>query len=121
MLQVLPSAEDRGDALETLDALARTVTAAELQRLDTPSLLRRLFADFTLRLFDSRAVTHDCRCTAEHLAGIVRMLGAAEVNDILNEQGTVELTCEFCNRSFRYDEADIAKILAGGVTEPPLH
>jgi molecular chaperone Hsp33 len=121
MLQALPSAEEHVDVLETLDALASTVTAEELQSLDTPTLLQRLFAGFTLRLFGARAVTHDCRCTAEHLAGIVRMLGAAEVNDILSEQGQVELTCEFCNRSFRYGEADIAKILAGGVTEPPLH
>jgi molecular chaperone Hsp33 len=121
MLQALPSAEDYGEALETLDALAATITGEELQAWDTATLLRRLFASYTLRLFEPRAVTHDCRCTAEHLAGIVRMLGAAEVNDILAEQGKVELTCEFCNRSFCYDETEIARILAGGVSEPPLH
>jgi molecular chaperone Hsp33 len=121
LLQLLPSAEDGADELETLAALAATITGQELQTLDSAALLRRLFAGYTLRLFQPHAVTHDCRCTAEHLAGIVRMLGAAEVNDILAEQGKVELTCEFCNRSFRYDDADIAKILAGGVTDPPLH
>jgi molecular chaperone Hsp33 len=89
--------------------------------LDAETLLRRLFSGYTLRLFAPRAVAHDCRCTAEHLAGIVRMLGAAEVNDILDEQGKVELTCEFCNRSFRYDEAAIATILAGGISTPPMH
>jgi len=121
MLQALPAAEDGANALEPLHVLAATITAAELQTLDAATLLRRLFAGYTLRLFEPRPVTHDCRCTAEHLAGIVRMLGAAEVNDILAEQGSVELTCEFCNRSFRYGEAEIATILAGGVTETPLH
>ena len=121
MLQALPSAEDHGETLNSLEVLAATVTGEELKAWDTPTLLRRLFASYTLRVFEPRAVTHDCRCTAEHLAGIVRMLGAAEVNDILAEQGRLELTCEFCNRSFRYDEADIATILAGGISEPPLH
>jgi molecular chaperone Hsp33 len=121
LLQALPAADDASDALETLAALAATVTGEELQRLDAETLLRRLFSGYTLRLFAPRAVAHDCRCTAEHLAGIVRMLGAAEVNDILEEQGKVELTCEFCNRSFRYDEAAIATILAGGISTPPMH
>jgi molecular chaperone Hsp33 len=121
LLQALPAADDASDALETLHALAATVTGQELQRLETETLLRRLFASYTIRLFAPRAVTHDCRCTAEHLAGIVRMLGVTEVNDILNEQGKVELTCEFCNRSFRYDEAAIATILAGGISTPPMH
>jgi len=66
-------------------------------------------------------VTHDCRCTPERLAGVVRMLGAEEVKSLIAEQGHVELTCEFCNRTFRYDEQATQAILREGVQSSVLH
>ena len=66
-------------------------------------------------LFRSTAkpVAHDCRCTPERLAGIVQMLGAEEVRNLLAEQGHLELRCEFCNRAFRYDSKQAQAILDG--------
>ncbi|HSG64075.1 MAG TPA: Hsp33 family molecular chaperone HslO [Gammaproteobacteria bacterium] len=121
LLQALPAREPDADAFRTITALAATARPEELASLPVAALLERLFRTYTLRLFKPRAVTHDCRCTTEYLAGIVRMLGAAELDALLRETGHVELTCEFCNRSFRYDDADIAAILEGGAPQPPLH
>lgn len=121
LLQALPAEAPDRDDFDTLAALAATVRAEELAVLPAPALLRRLFRDYTLRLFEPHAVTHDCRCTAEHLARVVRMLGPAELDSLLREKGHVELTCEFCNRSFRYDDADVATILEGGAPQPPMH
>ena len=42
-----------------------------------------------------------------------RMLGPDEVKSLLAEQGHVELKCEFCNRAFRYDDAQVDAILRG--------
>jgi molecular chaperone Hsp33 len=41
------------------------------------------------------------------------MLGEDELKTLLAEQGHVELTCEFCNRAFRYDDAQVRGILQG--------
>ena len=41
------------------------------------------------------------------------MLGADEVKSLLAEQGHVELTCEFCNRAFRYDDTQVDAIMRG--------
>jgi molecular chaperone Hsp33 len=41
------------------------------------------------------------------------MLGPDETTSILAEQGHVELKCEFCNRAFRYDDAQVRAILQG--------
>jgi molecular chaperone Hsp33 len=41
------------------------------------------------------------------------MLGEEELKGLLAEQGHVELTCEFCNRAFRYDDAQVQAILRG--------
>src|SRR5436190_895441 len=106
LLQILPGREEERavDAFESAVASAATVTPAELTGLAAEELLPKLFAGSEIRLFKAHAVTHDCRCTPERLAGVVRMLGEEELKSLLAEQGHVELTCEFCNRTFRYDE-----------------
>lgn len=115
LLQVLPGhGEERAaGAFEDAAACASTVTAAELTSLPAEELLPKLFAGRSIRLFAGKPVTHDCRCTPERLAGVVRMLGEDEVKSLLAEQGHVELKCEFCNRAFRYEENDLKRMLAG--------
>jgi molecular chaperone Hsp33 len=115
LLQVLPGhGEERAiGAFETAAACAATVSAGELTALAAEDLLPKLFAGQSIRLFASRPVEHDCRCTPERLAGVVRMLGPDEVKSLLAEQGHVELKCEFCNRAFRYDDAQVDAIMRG--------
>lgn len=121
LLQALPDNDAADDSFETAAALAGTVSIDELSTLPATELLPRLFSDFTIRLFKPRAVAHDCRCTPEHLAGVVRMLGTDEVEGLIEETGQVEMTCEFCNRAFSFDEAEVARILAGETPGPTLH
>jgi molecular chaperone Hsp33 len=115
LLQVLPGhGEQRAaHAFETAAACAATVSAEELTQQPAEHLLPKLFASESIRLFKARRVAHDCRCTPERLAGVVRMLGADEVKTLLAEQGHVELKCEFCNRAFRYDDAQVDAIMRG--------
>ncbi len=115
LLQVLPGrGEERAaDAFEAAAACAATVSVEELTHLAAEELLPKLFAGQSIRLFSARSVAHDCRCTPERLAGVVRMLGPEELKSLLAEQGHVELKCEFCNRAFRYDDAQIDAIMRG--------
>jgi molecular chaperone Hsp33 len=115
LLQVLPGhGEERAaGAFEAAAACAATVSVDELTALAAEELLPKLFAGQAIRLFTAKPVAHDCRCTPERLAGVVRMLGADEVKTLLAEQGHVELKCEFCNRAFRYDDTQVEAIMRG--------
>ena len=115
LLQVLPGhgEEHAAHAFETAAACAATVSADELTGMPAEELLPKLFAGQAIRLFSAKPVTHDCRCTPERLAGVVRMLGDEEIKTLLAEQGHVELTCEFCNRAFRYDDTQVQAIMRG--------
>jgi len=121
LLQKLPSSDSSDDTFDTAAALAGTASASELSELPADVLLPRLFQDFTIRLFKPRAVTHDCRCTPDHLAGVIRMLGAEELASLIEETGEVELTCEFCNRAFSYDSSEVEAILGGDTPGQILH
>jgi molecular chaperone Hsp33 len=115
LLQVLPGhGEERvAEEFEAAAACAATVSAEELTGLAAEELLPKLFVGHSIRLFDAKPISHDCRCTPERLAGVVRMLGEDEIKSLLADQGHVELTCEFCNRAFRYDDAQVHAIMAG--------
>jgi molecular chaperone Hsp33 len=123
LLQVLPGhgEESATGPFEAAAARAATVSTAELTEQSAEELLPKLFAPYEIRLFKPHPVTHDCRCTPERLAGVVRMLGEDEVKSLLAEQGQVELTCEFCNRTFRYDERETQAIMRGGSQSSVLH
>ena len=121
LLQALPGNDPTDSSFTTTSALTKTVAADELRILPTADLLRRLYGEYEIRLFKPRAVAHDCRCTPENLAGVVRMLGEDELTSLIKETGRVEITCEFCNRAFSYADDDVEAILSGDTPGPTLH
>jgi molecular chaperone Hsp33 len=94
--------------------LAATLSSTELLELSTAQLLRRLFHEEDLRLFEPDPVFFQCTCSRERVSGILRSIGAGEVRDILAERGSVEVRCEFCNRAWQYDAVDVAGLFADG-------
>jgi molecular chaperone Hsp33 len=98
------------DAWLRVQLVADTVTGAELAELDDQKLLRRLFAEDDVRMFESAPVFFRCRCSRERVENMLRALGRDEVDSIVEEFGQVEVRCEFCSRAYRLDEVDCAAL-----------
>lgn len=88
--------------------LAETLSAKEMLDVTQDTLLHRLFWEETLLAFDAREIVWKCSCTRERVADMLRMLGRAEVEDILQSQGKIEVACEFCGQPYQFDEVDSA-------------
>lgn len=107
LLQKLPEhAESDTDCWNRVQHLANTVTANELLTLDAITLLQRLFHEEEVRLFDGRAVRAFCSCSEANVHNMLKMLGQAEVRSILEEQGSVQIECDFCSKHYLIDEAE---------------
>ncbi len=119
LLQKVPG-EDGGDADAWNRAvhLAATIRPEELLTLPASQVIRRLFHEEDLRVFDPRIVSFRCSCTRDRVVNMLRMLGRAEVHGILEERGTVEVGCEFCNRKYTFDAVDAEQIFAADVVTP---
>ena len=102
------------DAWRRVQLVANTVTAEELARLEDRELLRRLFAEDDVRMFQSAPVFFRCRCSRERVGNMLRALGREEVDSVLEEFGQVEVRCEFCSRAYRYDMVDAMALFAVG-------
>jgi molecular chaperone Hsp33 len=123
LLQRMPSAGP-GDDLAWRQVASRLATG-ETELLGTTSveaLLARRFPDHDLRVVAPRAARFHCACSAERVSNALRMLGRAEVESILAEQGMVGVTCEFCSHRYSFVAADALALFAprgGDAGAPP--
>lgn len=123
LLQQLPGpkapAGGDEDGWQRAGMLAATLTARELLDVESPALVRRLFHEETLRLADRRAVAFRCSCDRQRVEGAMRLLGRAELDEILSAEGRIEVRCEFCNKAYELDTVDVERLLADEGLMPP--
>lgn len=98
--------------------LLATLTADELLQLPPEQVLLRLFHEEEPRLQAGVPLTFGCTCSRERVEGMLRSLGRAESDSVLAEQGSIDVTCEFCNRRYVLDAADVDNVFAGEPPEP---
>ena len=117
-VQKLPGADARDlDGWSRVQQLAHTVRDDELLGLDAAEILRRLFAEENVRLFDARPITHDWPADPEKVAGMLRALGEDEVRTILAEHGEIVVHDDLSNHTYRFDAADVDALFR----PPTLH
>lgn len=117
-VQRLPGADARdADGWSRVQQLAHTVRDDELLGLDAADILRRLFAEENVRLFEARPVSHHWPADPEKVAGMLRALGEGEVRTILAEHGEVVVHDDLSNHTYRFDSSDIDALFR----PPTLH
>lgn len=110
MLQVMPAAQHGGDDWQRLSILAQTLSSTEILSLDNETLLFRLFHEEQCRLFSGEAITFKCQCSRERSATALKLLAIEELNEIIAEEGHIDIDCQFCNSNYRFDKQDIASL-----------
>ncbi|EGN74725.1 disulfide bond chaperone [Idiomarina sp. A28L] len=106
-LQVLPAGNNTESSFEHVTALAATITADELYSLSTEEVLHRLYHEETIELYPEEAVRFFCGCSREHTADALRHVAAEELHKILEEDGELRLSCDYCLTDYVYTRFDI--------------
>lgn len=130
LLQKLPTeggnAFSAKDDLETWNRtvmLASTVRNEELLGTDISTLMRRLFWEETIRVFDPKHPSFHCTCTREKVGNMLKMLGRAEVEAALDDLGQLGIDCDFCGQHYDFDKVDCAQLFveepAAAAIQPP--
>ncbi|MDX1456276.1 MAG: Hsp33 family molecular chaperone HslO [Marinobacter sp.] len=114
LLQRLPgSTETDNDLWERVSQLAATVTEEELLTLDSETILHRLFHEEEVRVFDSEPVAFRCSCSRERTLGALESIGKEECYSILEEQGSIDMDCQFCHAHYQFNRNDIDHLFTG--------
>ncbi len=101
-------ADDVEDGWRRTMVLMSSATAEELvdPGLAPHRLLFRLFHEDGVRVYDTHPLEARCRCSRERIEGVLRLFSPDELED-MRKEGVTTVTCEFCNQSYVFDEADL--------------
>ena len=120
LLQRLPEGSDDDDWVH-VHHLVQTLHEPELLATDAETLLRRLFNEDTVRVFDARPLTLQCQCSHAQISAMLLGLGEEELKPLLIERGRVDVTCEFCGKDYGYREVEVRELFAAAQAESASH
>lgn len=116
LLQKMPEGQsDDADLWERAAILGSTLKPDELLGLPAGEIIRRLYHEEDLRVFEKEPWHFQCSCSKERVVNVLRMLGYNEVRSILEERGCVDVDCEFCNKHYRFDKVDAEQLFAAEI------
>jgi molecular chaperone Hsp33 len=105
LIQAIAGDETRGETEEAWTharALFETTGEDELidPSLSTATLLWRLFNEDGVRLLEEKPLRAFCRCSQERISGMLGSFTAEEVADMVEPDGKIHVTCEYCSRVY---------------------
>lgn len=83
-------------------------------------LLPKTCGEFDCRLFPGTEVVFHCGCSVSRVSDMLRSLGIDELRDIVREQGSVSVSCEFCRRDYRLDAIDVEGLFSTAASPGPV-
>lgn len=113
-VQLLPDSEDKEKQFadyEYLCHLTQTIKPDEIFNLEAEELLHRLYHEQTVRIFDPQAVKYSCSCSEEKCLSTISQFNPEEVKAIIEEQGDVSMTCDYCMTTYRFNEQQLSSYL----------
>ena len=97
------------DSWREVQALVGTIEQTELTdpTIESERLLYRLFHEHGVRVFPGVRVEDECSCSRERIKGILDGFSAEEIQDSV-EDGAINVSCEFCSKSYAFDPAEFS-------------
>ncbi|PKH02547.1 Hsp33 family molecular chaperone HslO [Psychromonas sp. MB-3u-54] len=112
LLQTLPAVDENHEAdFQHVSALASTVKEEELYTLANDELLYRLYHQETVRLFEVQPIRFQCSCSKERCLTSLASITAEEILEMLNEQGSIDMHCEYCASDYHFEKDDLQILL----------
>ena len=112
LIQLLPGAgEEIISKIEAGVQRVGSVSHALEGGLDGEGLLRAVLSEFDLEILETHPVEYRCYCSRERVTRALISLGRAELTSLLEEQGQAELTCQFCDKVYRYSREELEDLL----------
>lgn len=115
LLQRMPAQQVDADTnraqWNTLTALANTLSPEELLSLSTDTLLHRLFHETPPRVTEAVPLQFGCSCTRTRVENMLLSLGEAALQEMLDEQGEADISCDFCRQNQHFSGMDLQGLL----------
>ena len=113
LIQLLPGADDAAiSAIERGIQRVGPVTEALRGGLGAQGLVEQVLSEFELEVLSAEPVEYRCYCSRDRVTRALISMGREELEALLREQGQAELTCQFCDKVYRYSKEELEALLA---------
>lgn len=113
IIQLLPGAGE--ELISKIEAGVHSlgpVSSALASGLDGEGLLRAVLNSFDLDILEKHPVEYRCYCSRERVSRALISMGRKDLTELIREQGRAELTCQFCDRVYRFSREELEQLLA---------
>lgn len=113
LIQLLPGADDSViTAVERGIAKVGAVSTKLDQGISPLDLLQEVLGEFELEVLESTPVEYRCQCSRERVSRALISMGRQELESLIAEQGSAELTCQFCDKVYHFSENELKQLLS---------
>jgi molecular chaperone Hsp33 len=110
LLQELPAHAGEPADWERIEMLANTITDHELLNLNAEEVIHRLFHEESVTLYDPQTVAFKCDCSRQKIESGLLTVGYEELLSVLEEKGSVDTHCDFCNHHYQFNAQAIEQL-----------
>ena len=113
MLQLMPEAtEELASELEERMKTLPPITDMIDKGMSAEDILFTVTEGFDM-LMENKSITprYKCKCSKQRMEKALISIGKKELEDLIEEHGTAELTCQFCDNKYTFDKSALEKLL----------
>ncbi len=113
LIEVLPNCNEQ--LLYDIETIVYAMDEMSYQFIDNSAtdVINRFFGKYGDLLVYSEQSTcqYQCNCSTERIDRVIASIGKAEAQSIIDDNGSIEVQCHFCDMVYTYGQDDIDRIL----------
>ena len=78
---------------------------------DPEAMLRRALSDFDLEILEKSPIEYRCYCSRDRMERALISLGPEELQAMIDEQGSADLTCRFCDNVQHFSKEELEAMI----------
>jgi len=112
IVQLLPeTTEETITQLESNLNAMPSLTQLFEEGLDIVQIAHQVFAGLGLDELESYELNYRCDCSQEKMIQALRSIGKSEIEQLIEEDGQVEMVCHFCNQKYLFNEEELRALI----------
>lgn len=112
LVQLLPFADESCiDILEENLKHMPSVSSMFDSGITPEEVCEKLLKGLNPNVLDSFETAYICDCSKERVEKALISVGEKELREMIEEQGCVEVNCQFCEKKYQFDKEDIEKLI----------
>ena len=119
LIQQMPESSVSGqnqDDWQHFSSLLETLKPEEQTTLSHNEQLYRLFHQDDVRLFECQNISFFCSCSLKRIESALISIGLEELLLTCKEQGSIKITCQFCDKEYQFTKDQIIHIFEPSIT-----